>query len=298
MSYSGWLIYNAGLISKKFTEMNRWYEQAGQSINMEVTSIKNTEVYAFIKENQLFVDGQKNNPDFVLFLDKDIRLADQFERLGIPVFNSKETIDICDNKITMYQILAQHNLPIPNTIFAPMIFPGNVEADAAFLDFIEKELSYPMIVKEAYGSFGAQVYLVENRKELEEKNRDLLHIPHLYQTLIESSVGRDIRIHIVGDKVVASMMRSSIEDFRANVTNGGKMEAVDPSESFKKLAIQASLATGADFSGVDLLFGENGEPIICEVNSNAHIKNIFDCTGVDVTKDILQYIKVQLTKNS
>lgn len=47
---------------------------------------------------------------------------------------------------------------------------------------------------------------------------------------------------------------------------------------------------GADFSGVDLLFGDNDEPIICEVNSNAHIKNVFDCTGIDVSEYIFDYI--------
>ena len=45
-----------------------------------------------------------------------------------------------------------------------------------------------------------------------------------------------------------------------------------------------------DFAGVDILFGENDEPILCEVNSNAHFKNILDCTGVNVAQCILDYI--------
>ena len=51
---------------------------------------------------------------------------------------------------------------------------------------------------------------------------------------------------------------------------------------------------GLDFAGVDILFGEEEEPILCEVNSNAHFKNIYDCTGINVADAIISYILEQL----
>lgn len=34
----------------------------------------------------------------------------------------------------------------------------------------------------------------------------------------------------------------------------------------------------------------DGSPAVCEVNSNAHIKNLAECTGHDVSQDILEHI--------
>lgn len=47
---------------------------------------------------------------------------------------------------------------------------------------------------------------------------------------------------------------------------------------------------------MDILFGKEEEPILCEVNSNAHFKNIYDCTGVNVAEHIMKYIKRAVTE--
>ena len=112
----------------------------------------------------------------------------------------------------------------------------------------------------------------------------------LFQRFVEHSRGRDIRLQVVGDRVVGSMLRHSERDFRANITAGGAMEAYAPTEEEVQLALDAARAVGADFAGVDLLFGEEG-PLVCEVNSNAHFKNLQDCTGVDTAREILAYIR-------
>src|SRR5699024_6985907 len=118
--------------------------------------------------------------------------------------------------------------------------------------------------------------------------------PFVFQQFIKSSFGKDIRLQVVGDQVVAAMKRTSASDFRANVTTGGQMEPYQPTEIEKQLAIRASLALNADFAAVDLLFGENGEPIVCEVNSNAHIRNLLTCTGINSAPYIIDYIEQKL----
>ena len=88
---------------------------------------------------------------------------------------------------------------------------------------------------------------------------------------------------------MASMLRYNDNDFRANITNGGSMEKYNPTKEEVKMAIDTCKALNLDFGGVDILFGENG-PILCEVNSNAHFKNIYDCTGENVADYIIEYI--------
>ncbi len=148
-----------------------------------------------------------------------------------------------------------------------------------------------MIVKEAFGSFGEQVHIVSTETELFACIRELHGKPFMLQEFIASSHGRDMRLHVVGDAVAAAMTRQSSNDFRANVTAGGTMQAYQPTLKEKQLAIAAAKAIGADFAGVDLLFGENENPIICEINSNAHIRNMYDCTRINVADFIIDYIK-------
>ena len=294
MQNYGLLIYNGGLRSPKYMELNQLYADTAKALGIELTLVANNELYSLLETNGPSISSSlfEKQPDFILFLDKDIRLAKQLENMGYRLFNSREVIENCDDKILTFQCLAGKGINMPKTMFSPMFFPGvgPKTIDPAFTDQIEQTFGYPLVIKEAFGSFGAQVYLIHNRKELVAKQMELLYTPHLYQEFISSSKGRDVRIYVVGDKVVASMYRYSETDFRANVTNGASMKPYEPNEAFCKLAIKASQLLGADFTGVDLLFGPNDEPILCEVNSNAHIKNILDCTGINVAEHIFKHI--------
>ena len=78
-------------------------------------------------------------------------------------------------------------------------------------------------------------------------------------------------------------------DFRAGLTSGGSMLPFTPDREAETLALRAAQALGCDFAGVDLLFGEEGY-LVCEVNSNAHFKNLFDLTGVNAAEPILDLV--------
>lgn len=117
----------------------------------------------------------------------------------------------------------------------------------------------------------------------------------MFQEFIESSYGRDLRLQVVGNQVVAAVKRTSENDFRANVTSGGSMTVYEPSTYEKALAVAATKAIGADFAGVDLLFGQTG-PLICEINSNAHIRNLYDATNTNAADAIMDHILTKTTK--
>jgi glutathione synthase/RimK-type ligase-like ATP-grasp enzyme len=63
-----------------------------------------------------------------------------------------------------------------------------------------------------------------------------------------------------------------------------------PDKKQTDVAVAACKVLGLDFAGVDLLLDADDEPLICEVNSNAHFKTLFDCTGVDTADAIIKYI--------
>jgi len=241
-------------------------------------------------------NGVYEKPDFVLFWDKDIRLAKTLETMNIRVFNSATSIEDCNDKYITYLKLLNSKIKMPKTIIAPMVYYPQKWEDTDFLQEAEKNLSYPMIVKECYGSFGKQVFLCNNRQELTSIINNFEKRPFLLQEFISTSIGKDLRLQVVGNKVVSTMMRYNDNDFRANITNGGKMLPYTPTQQQIDIAIKACFILGLDFGGVDILFGENNEPILCEVNSNAHFINLSLCTGVNVANSIIEYILGELSK--
>lgn len=236
----------------------------------------------------LMVDtSERMDTDFILFWDKDVRAAMLLERTGSPVFNSSECIRICDDKSLTHIALSKNNVPSIPTMISPMTFDGIGYTNLSFLDGAEDSFGYPMVVKDCFGSFGQQVYLAHDRKELESLFCDAR--PRIVQRYVECG-SSDLRLEVIGGEVVASVSRKGRDgDFRANTTIGGVMSVHQPSEDEKELALKASEAVGADFCGVDILYMD-GEPVVCEVNSNAHMKNLRNCTGIDVSDMILEHI--------
>ncbi|WP_249870966.1 ATP-grasp domain-containing protein [Oceanobacillus saliphilus] len=291
MSIKGWIIYNGNLPGTKFLDYAEMVQQAATARNVETTIYKNNELLSLLTENQLSLIpfDEQELPDYAVFADKDIYLARQLELLGIRVFNSANAIEISDDKIATYQYLAAEKLPIPKTIISPKIFFSRT-IDSDLLDSVMKEFGLPLIMKEAYGSFGEQVYLLQSKEEIMEKMQDIQEKPYLFQEFVPSSYGKDLRLQVVGNKVVAAMVRTNSDDFRANVTAGGSMETYTPSKAETDLAIAAVKAINADFGGVDLLLGPDNTRLICEVNSNAHIRNLLDCTGINAAEYIMDYI--------
>jgi RimK family alpha-L-glutamate ligase len=291
-SLSCWIIYNGSLTSEKFIDQAEMIRISAERKNISCRIYRNDELTMGIHEGNLtlgfLTDG--NKPDFVIFLDKDILLARHLEKLGIPIYNPVSAIENCDNKAIMYQILANHGLPIPQTIIAPKVYKGFALKDKQYYQYVINELGFPLIIKEVHGSFGMKVYLINDETAFYAKIKELSGISYLFQKYISSSHGRDIRINVVGDKAVASMYRHSDSDFRANVSNGGKMMTFQPTEAQMELAVTCTKIMGTYFSGIDILFGENEEPIICEVNSNSHLRNIYDCTGIWVADYMIDFV--------
>ncbi|MFC2948489.1 ATP-grasp domain-containing protein [Virgibacillus sediminis] len=297
MNLQGWIIYNGNLPGNKFLDFAEWMHDAASRKQSKTKIFKNNELLSQLDTSNLDLLklSESNLPDYVVFADKDIYLARQLELLGVRVFNSAEAIERSDDKIASYQRLASQNLPIPKTIISPKIFSsGTIEEE--IIHTAGRELGFPMILKEAYGSFGEQVYLVSNEAELYEKANALAGKAFMFQQFIKTSYGTDLRLHVVGNRIAAAMKRKSANDFRANITAGGTMEAYQPTEEEAELAIMAAKCIGADIAGVDLLLGPGGKPLICEINSNAHIRNMYDCTGINVADDIMDYILDSMSK--
>lgn len=290
--YKGLMVVNAFLRTTKFDDLYRTLQAAAEVAQMALEVATNAELCCVV-DTPAF---QPEAYDFVLFWDKDVQLAMQLEARGLRVFNSAQSILWCDDKALTYLKLRQAGLSLPRTILAPKTFPVVGYPQLVFLSDAASELGFPLVLKECFGSFGQQVYLIQDLRELQEKVTALAGTPLLFQKLVQESYGRDVRINVVGGRVVASMLRRSTDgDFRSNLTRGGAMEPWQVTPEQERAALKAVSALRLDFAGVDVMFGEDG-PIICEVNSNAHFKTTLQCTGINMADEIMRYIAGKLAE--
>ena len=278
----GLMVVNAFLHSSKFDEIYRILLRSANACGTELSVRTNAELCTVVDTPSFAPEAY----DFVLFWDKDVELATQLTQRGLPVFNSAESIRLCDNKALTYLALKDKGFPMPRTILAPMTFSAVGYPSTAFVDEAAQALGFPLVLKECYGSFGQQVYLFDDLEKLREKVLALAGTPLLFQQLVGNSRGRDIRVNVVGERVVASILRKSTNgDFRSNLTLGGSMEPYAAGEEEARLAVRAVRELGLTFAGVDVLFGPDG-PLLCEVNSNAHFKTTLECTGVNMADEL------------
>jgi len=292
----GWM-----LVKPKFQESyetERLLEEFGNH-NIEVKLIDPNEIDIFVnKENKqsILVNGKSLPlPKFVFprtgsgttyYIKAVIR---HFERMGVPVINSSDAIDNVKDKLYTHQILAQSNLDIPNT----MLLKHPID-----IDFVEKNIGFPVIVKKISGSYGRGVFLCENKKqlnqlitmaELTKKSYDII-----IQEFVKDTWGKDLRVFVVNNKVVGCMMRQSTDDdFRANLSRGGEGFPYEVNEQIEWLSSEASKALGLDVAGVDLLFQDGGYKI-CEVNSNPGFEGMENFTKKNIAGEIVSFIKLKL----
>lgn len=270
---NGILLVNHFLNGEKFNELHSHLVKSAKKQNIDLV----------IKTN-LELANDEVNADFVLLWDKDINLARRIEKGGVPVFNSSSSVAVCDDKARTY-IELSGIVPQPKTLVAPKTY---FDVDMSeFFDTAIEHLGLPLVFKECFGSFGEQVYLCKTREDV------MSHItakPFILQEFISDSAGSDTRIEIVGGKFVSAVKRNNPADFRSNVTNGGTMTPVVPNNKMIETARKACEVLGLTFGGVDIL--DNG--MVCEVNSNAHIINIMNATGIDIAPIIFNEITEQL----
>jgi len=227
----------------------------------------------------------QTEPDFVIMRDKFPNLAYILEQFNIKVFNSSDTIRICDDKAEMSAVLESKKILRPLTLLSPQTY--GKEIGEAFLDEVAKKLKYPVIIKKIRSSYGIGVYKAESREEL-LKFADCKE-PLVFERFIPVPYGQDIRVFIVGNRVIGAIRRKGKRgEFRSNIELGGSGSSVILSDRIKNLALSAISAVGADYGGVDII--DASDPVVLEVNASAGFKSLDEINGIDTASYIIDYI--------
>ena len=262
----------------------------------EVDIIKYRDCYASIEKSQPMVwrDGEPLvGYDAVIpriassMTRYGASIVRQFEMQGIYTMTSSIAIVRSRDKLRSMQLLARAGVGIPKTV---------VSRGAADVDNLIDHLGgAPVIIKLARGTHGNGVVLAESKKAAKSvlqafyvMDQDGTNI--LLQEFVKESAGMDIRVFVVGGKVIASMKRQSLDDdFRSNLHQGGAGEKVKLTDEERKTAIKAAKSMGLNLAGVDLMRSERG-PLVLEVNSSPGF-GIEEVTGRDVATPIIEYVE-------
>lgn len=214
-----------------------------------------------------------------------IPVAYTYESGGGMSINSAASLVVSHDKYLTYLKLREANIPTPRTYLAF----GLASAKSA-----AEKLSLPVIIKPTDGSWGRFVSLTKSLEELETLIIQRLAMEsdmHLYlvQEYVEKP-GRDIRVTVVGDRAVAAIYRISPGDWRTNTARGGKAEPVKIDRELEEIAVRATKAVGAYYSGVDVVESDRGYMVL-EVNGVPEFKNVQRVTGVDVAGEIAKFVR-------
>jgi gamma-F420-2:alpha-L-glutamate ligase len=293
----GWIFFQRDLdpALPEVPEILRFQEAAAaRGIELHVLKPHNFDIVAAPEDGwSVHYEGHSlARPDFILCrtgAETDyftLAVLRHFERRGVRLVNGPEAIDLVADKLHTMQRLARAGLPIPATILGK--FPMGV-------DIVEEELGFPLIVKTLRGTRGTGVLKCEDRSQFEDlagllESADA-KADFLFQHYVRSSHGRDVRVLVIGGRVIAAMeRRSPAGHFKSNVSLGGVGIAYTPTGEMADLAARAADTLGLEVAGIDILFDNEGYRI-CEANSAPGFQGLERACSVDVPNAIFDWIE-------
>ena len=208
------------------------------------------------------------------------------EKLGVPLVNGSAAIEATKDKLWSCQIFAENNLPTPKTLLVKQPIDSNL---------VKKEIGFPAVIKIFAGSYGKGVHLVQNKNEFTDFTDFIYGIKSdeamIVQQYISSRPGEDLRVYVIGNKVLGAMKRSSTDgSFKTNITRGAVGSSFPMNERIEQIALDTAKALGLDIAGIDLLFdGEDYK--LCEANSAPGFLGFEKYTGVNVAKEIVDFAR-------
>lgn len=295
----GWVIYKDPFhaLKPEAYEIYRLLEVAkSRDITLKIFSPEQFELIVTRDDRKsIMVEGNHVAlPDFIMprmgagttyFALAAIR---HLEKLGVYSLNSSSSIETVKDKLYSHQILAGSNLPVPKTMLAKYPIDSTL---------VEQQLGFPVVVKTISGSQGSGVFLSENKRQFEDLmqliNATKSNVNIVLQEYVQTSKGRDLRVLVIGGRVIVAMERISQEGgFKANFSQGGEVRRYEVTPEIEWLAIESARVLGLEIAGIDLLF-DGDQFKVCEANSSPGFEGLESCCDLSIPDQIYDFIQVK-----
>jgi tetrahydromethanopterin:alpha-L-glutamate ligase len=197
--------------------------------------------------------------------------------LGVMVWNDARTIERCVDKSMTSFLLSRAGVPTPAT--------WATESYEQACTIAERETGRggALVLKPLFGSQGRGLKLIQRPEDLPAIEQTPGRIYYLQRFIgVERDDGyHDFRILVVQGRIVAAMRRHS-NHWITNIKRGGRPVPVVVNEDMRALALQAAMAVGANFVGVDIVYGTDERPAVLEVNSMPAWSGLQKVTAVNI----------------
>ncbi len=216
-------------------------------------------------------------------------LLSQFAATGAHVSPEPAALLLARNKWRAQTALQQAGIAMPKAAM--------INDMAGLEDSIASLGGHPVIIKLLESTHGAGVLIshdVRTTRSILEAFSGI-NKGALVQEYIAESGGRDLRVIVCGQEIVACMQRNPAEgEFRSNLHRGGDAERVQLSPEERDTALRAARAVGLEIAGVDMLRSRRG-PLVMEVNASPGLEGIEGTTQVDVAGAMLRQLTARFT---
>lgn len=244
---------------------------------------------AVIYYNQVRLD----KPDFVICRTINPGLTYQLELLGLPTFNNYHVSSICNDKGRTYQYVSRAKIRIMDTLIISR-YPDRMGGlPPGVTPKLPDSFAFPLVIKPANGKGGQQVRLLRDQAEFNQAWAALPPGDAIIQK-VASDMGKDVRVYVIGRRIVAAMLRVSLTDFRSNYCLGGRAEIYTLGAKEQAMVHQVIDLFDFGLVGIDFVF-DQGQMVFNEIEDVVGSRMLYARTGIDIAAEYIDAIQARIS---
>lgn len=275
----------------RYTATQRFSQELNkQSIPFDVANYKDIQILSNNNKLEISIKGKdikkythiiRKNVEDLAELNIRYLLSQYCQNHKIRLLNSNFLLKIpYYNKLSQMVMLSENKVPYLPSLY---LTEGKYEN-------IKNPFGYPVILKGHTGRVGKQVFLIKNESEM----KNFLHNNKAKRTYILqkfSPLKEDLRLILIGGKVIGGWKRRAIETFKTTAGENEKMLYDNPTQIERSIAEKVAKLLNADYCAVDMMY-LGKKPYVLEVNLNAGFKVYEEKLGakVNVAKAIIDHM--------
>lgn len=211
---------------------------------------------------RLVTPDYRGSAGYVINRSNDYRVAEYYESRGIRVFNSCRLSRLANDKQACYDFMQENGIAIMPTRYCVP----------------------PFVKKPRDGHGGQGVVMCRHAEDYD---------PDMVCQKPAKTLGRDLRIWILGGKIITSILRENDDDFRSNYCLGGRAVPHVLTDQEEDLTKKIITLVGGDYYGIDFVY-DGDKPVFNEIEDTVGARMVYDLIDIDILDMYCDYIISQM----